>query len=120
MKYALLFGSVLFSAFAQVMMKIGVDHARSGAAESATWLGGSLAALLDWRVLLGLAAYGAAAVFWLGALARFPLSFAYPFVALGFVLTLFASAAILGEPVNATRVAGTLVIAFGAYLVGQS
>ena len=44
-----------------------------------------------WQLLLGLAAFGASAVFWLLALSSVPLSTAYPMVSLSYVFILLFS-----------------------------
>ncbi len=121
MKYGwFLAGSVIFSALAQVLLKAGVNRATPLADVRVPWLATLLGMLASPMVVVGLLAYGAAAVLWLGALSRFPLSYAYPFVAFGFVLTMLASVLTLGETLNLSRVLGTLMIAGGAYLVGRS
>ncbi|MSP68551.1 MAG: hypothetical protein EXQ96_10810, partial [Alphaproteobacteria bacterium] len=71
-------------------------------------------------VFTGLALYGFAAGFWLFVLARIDVSVAYPFVGIGFLLTMAFGALFLGESINATRLVGTLLVAGGVYLVAQS
>lgn len=71
-------------------------------------------------ILIGLALYGLSALVWLFVLARAPLSLAYPFVGLGFILTMASGAWILGESVSTGRIVGTLLIAAGCVLVARS
>lgn len=71
-------------------------------------------------VIGGLALYAIGAVVWLFVLARVDLSLAYPFVGLGFIVTLVLSHLLLGEAVAVTRIAGTLMIAVGCVLVAHS
>jgi multidrug transporter EmrE-like cation transporter len=110
--------SVSMSAMAQVCLKLGSGHAR--ATEQAS-TGGALAAMLTspW-VIAGLALYGLGAIVWLFVLSRAPLSLAYPFVGLGFIMTMAIGAFVLGEHITTTRVAGTLLIALGCVVVAQS
>jgi drug/metabolite transporter (DMT)-like permease len=84
-------------------------------------VGGEMAGMLQSPlVLAGLGLYGIGAVLWLFVLARAPLSLAYPFVGLGFILTMLAGALYLGENVTPMRIAGTLLIAFGCVMVARS
>ena len=53
-------------------------------------------------------------------LARLPLSAAYPFVGVGFILTMVLGVVLLGETLNVTRVAGTVMIALGCVCVSRS
>ena len=64
--------------------------------------------------------YALGAVVWLLVLARLPLSAAYPFVGLGFVLTMAIGLFALGEQLTPGRIAGTILIAAGCVLVARS
>ena len=110
--------SVALSAGAQLLLKIGTRLPEGAAARGpAAELGGLLSSPL---VLAGLATYGFGAILWLFVLARAPLSLAYPFVGLGFILTMLAGLLVLGEHLSAARVVGTLMIAGGCVLVARS
>jgi drug/metabolite transporter (DMT)-like permease len=76
--------------------------------------------LMSPMVILGLALYGVGALLWLFVLGRVPLSMAYPFVGLGFILTMLAGALVLGEHVTPLRIGGTLMIALGCVFVARS
>ncbi len=107
--------SVSMSAVAQLLLKTGVGRVRAdGAVEAGR---GFLAS--PW-VIGGLALYGVGAFVWLYVLARVPLSVAYPFVGLGFVLTMLFGVMVLGEGWSVPRVAGTLLIALGCVCVARS
>jgi multidrug transporter EmrE-like cation transporter len=110
--------SVLLSAAAQVMLKLGVrGAAASTEGAPATFL---LNAALNPAVVCGVSMHIAALVIWLLALRQADVSYAYPFIALGFVLVLLMSALWLNEPVNAWRVAGVALIAGGILMVSRS
>lgn len=115
----LILASVGLSALAQVLLKAGTAASRDAATAAAGTVFSSYQAMLSSPMTLaGLAAYAASALLWLRVLTAVPLSQAYPFVALGFVLTTAAGIVIFGEPVVATRVAGTVLILAGVLLVG--
>ena len=112
---ALLLFAVVSAATGQVMLKHGMQIASARAADA----GGSLAlraATSPW-VLLGLVVFGVAAVAWLAALARVPLSVAYPFNALGYIVILTASVVLLHERANVLTWVGSLMVVSGLLIV---
>ena len=112
---ALLLFAVAAAAAGQVMLKHGMQVASARAAQS----GGSLAlraATSPW-VLLGLVVFGVSAVAWLAALSRVPLSVAYPFNALGYLVILTASIVVLHERANLLTWAGTFLVVSGLLIV---
>lgn len=114
----LILASVGLSALAQLALKLGTGQL---AAQRASGAGRELFALATSPlVITGLALYGFGAVLWLFVLGRAQLSLAYPFVGLGFILTMFAGALVLHEPVGPARVAGTLLIVVGCVLVART
>jgi len=66
---------------------------------------------------LGAAITGLGTLSWFVVLSRAELSYATPLAGIGIVLVMISSAVILGEPVGAMRVVGTLIIACGVWLV---
>lgn len=112
---ALLLFAVVSAATGQVMLKHGMQVASARAADA----GGSLAlraATSPW-VLLGLVVFGVSAVAWLAALARVPLSVAYPFNALGYIVILTASVILLHERANVLTWVGSLMVVSGLLIV---
>jgi multidrug transporter EmrE-like cation transporter len=112
---ALLLFAVVSAATGQLMLKHGMQIASARAADS----GGSLvlrAATSPW-VLLGLVVFGVSAVAWLAALARVPLSVAYPFNALGYIVILTASVVLLHERANVLTWVGSLMVVSGLLIV---
>jgi len=115
----LLITSISLSSLAQVILKLGAGS--PSATVAADGMGPKLLSLLmSPLVAAGLAMYGLSAVVWILVLSKVDLSLAYPFVGLGFVLTMAISALFLGEQVNAARLLGTFIIAVGAVLVAKS
>ena len=71
-------------------------------------------------VLLGLMLYGCGALAWIAVLRRMDLSYAYPFLALNFVLITLVSRFFLGETVPLMRWAGIGIICVGILVVARS
>ena len=118
---ALILASVSLSALAQLVLKLGMSGERvQRVLAGDSLVSGLMTVATDGRVLLGLFMYGVGAVMWLWVLARVDLSFAYPFVGLGFILTMVFGYAFLAETMSIARVAGTLLIVAGVVLVSRS
>lgn len=116
--FLLILLSVSLSALAQWVLKLGVGAA---GASRGNGVAGELAGLAQSPLVYGgLGLYGLGALTWLFVLARAPLSFAYPFVGLGFILTMLLGALVLQEDVGLLRLAGTVLIAAGCVLVARS
>ena len=118
--YGIILLSVSITAAAQLVLKTGMT---SPAVQRLVGDGVSLrlaGVFLNPFVFGGLLLYFAAAMLWLLVLAKFEVSFAYPFVALGFVITAVAGWLLFNEPMSLSRVAGTLLICAGVVLVARS
>jgi len=79
-----------------------------------------LNALLSPFVLLGLCLFFISALSWLVVLSRVELSWAYPMVAMGYIITVFLSWLLFKENVSLIRIIGCLTIALGVILISRS
>lgn len=75
--------------------------------------------LLDPAILSGLAAAFLASVVWIGAMKKFDLGFAYPFMSLNFAIAVILGWWLLNEPLTAQRLAGVALIVAGTTLVAR-
>lgn len=71
-------------------------------------------------VFTGFLLYGLSSLIYLWVLSKLSLSFAYPFVALSFVMVMIASWALLGETLPPLRIAGAAFILLGVLTVAAS
>lgn len=71
-------------------------------------------------VLVGSFLYFLSVFFWIYALTKVDLSFAFPFLALSYVLITIAAFAFLGERISLLRWIGVAVICIGVFLVSKS
>lgn len=71
-------------------------------------------------VVVGLGVYVMGTVFWLSALSRVDLSYAYPFASLSYIVMLVASILIFKENITLLRLVGTLVVGLGVLLISRS
>jgi multidrug transporter EmrE-like cation transporter len=118
---ALIIFSVSLSAIAQIVLKTGMT---SSAVANVMKLGSPFEvavqiAISPW-VVGGLGLYFLGALVWLFVLARVEVSVAYPFVGLGFILTMIMGKFVMGDDITVTRMVGTLLVAAGVVLIARS
>ena len=113
--------SVILSVCGQLVLKLGVTRIGATDLGAAGALGQFFArAALSPLVLAGFAMYGLSAVAWLIVLSKLKLSFAYPFLALNFVLITILSRLVLDEPITPARWIGIALICIGVAVIGRS
>ena len=71
-------------------------------------------------VVIGLAIYVGGTVFWLTALSRVDLSYAYPFASLSYVVMLVASWQLFNEDITVLRLLGSLIVCVGVFIISRS
>jgi multidrug transporter EmrE-like cation transporter len=80
----------------------------------------AIAIALNIKVLFGLLIYFASAAVWLFVLARIAVGLAYPFVGLGFVVTMLLAWLIRGEIPSMPQIVGTLTICLGVIVMSRA
>jgi undecaprenyl phosphate-alpha-L-ara4N flippase subunit ArnE len=112
---ALLLFAVGAAACGQLLLK----HGMAAAADRSGNGGPSLpvAAATSPFVWFGLTVFGISALAWMTTLSRVPLSIAYPFNALGFLVVLTASAVLLHERTSVWTWVGTAMVVTGIVVV---
>lgn len=103
----------------QLLFKLaasGLQRLPSPSDAPVEWLAGVLGN--PWFVA-AMAAYGFLSVVWVWLLGFVPLSRAYPFVALAFVLVPVLGHFVFGDPLSPRFLAGTALIAVGLSLVAR-
>ena len=108
--------SVASGVMGQTCLKIGLTQAGGNASSDTLF---SLIGLIlrSPLVLAGLFLYALGAIAWIAVLRRMDLSYAYPFLALNFVLIALVSQAFLGEEIPWIRWAGIGAICAGILLI---
>lgn len=111
----LLIFAILLAATGQLLLKHGMQVATARAHAS----GGSLvlAAATSPMVLGGLAVFAVSAVAWLAVLSKVPLSIAYPFNALSYLIILTGSVVLLHERTNLLTWGGSMLVVSGLIIV---
>ena len=113
--------SVLLSSIAQIVLKEGMSSAAVLlAASQGVNMRTAIAIASNIKVLCGLLIYFASAAVWLFVLARIAVGFAYPFVGLGFVVTMLLAWLVRGEIPSLAQIVGTLTICLGVTLMARA
>lgn len=118
--WALLLGGVALNAAAQLFLKAATraSGVLVGDTGGISWI--AAAHLVKQPPLWGgLACYGVSVFLWVGALSRVPVSIAYPLLSIGYVVNAFAAAALFGEALSATKLAGIGLIVAGVLLLAR-
>lgn len=108
-----IFGCIFLTVYGQLVLKWRVSlHSPmpEGVAEKAWFF---VRLFLDPFVISGFAAAFAASLFWMAAMTKLDVSYAYPFMSLAFILVFLFSVAFFGEAFTAGKVIGLALIATG-------
>ena len=119
--FSLILVSVLLSSIAQIVLKDGMSSLSPQlAGAQGVNMRMAIAIALNLKVLCGLLIYFASAGVWLLVLARIPVGLAYPFVGLGFVVTMLLAWLIRGEIPSVAQIIGTLTICLGVIVMSRA
>jgi drug/metabolite transporter (DMT)-like permease len=120
MNYFIILTSVFLNASAQIFLKKGMmvigkfDFAQTNYFELA------LAVVKNPFLLLGFACYGFSIITWMAALSRTEVSFAYPFLSVGYILVLFFGYYFFNETINFWKIFGVFFILIGVLMIAKS
>nr|MDE6491459.1 4-amino-4-deoxy-L-arabinose transferase [Muribaculaceae bacterium] len=64
--------------------------------------------------------YAMSIVLWLIVLSRVEVSFAYPFLSVGYVVAAIAEFYLFSAPLSANRIAGIVIICIGVFFISRS
>ena len=106
--YLALFSGIAAGTGGQILLKLGSARTSDVAAQ-----------LFDLFTLLGLCAYGAAAILYIVAIKKIPLSLAYPTVSLSYIVVAVVAHYAWGEALGITQFAGIALIVGGILLLHQ-
>jgi multidrug transporter EmrE-like cation transporter len=76
-----------------------------------------IAQLLDWRTILGLGLYGGAAILYIVALRRIPMSVALPFTAISYIAAALIGHYAFHEPITMIHLAAIAMIFTGVIML---
>ena len=118
MLYFYISGTIFFTVFGQIILKWRIGRYGElplGVTNKVVFL---CNVLLDPFVLSGLLSAFIASFFWMAAMTKSDVSFAYPFITAGLtLLTVFAAALFLGEALTPPKFIGIIFIILGVIIM---
>lgn len=119
MSYFYIALTILLTVYGQIVIKWQAAQAGvlpSGFAEKIIFL---LRLVLNPWVLSGFAAAFLASLAWMAAMTKLPLSHAYPFMSISFVLVVILGAVFFSEPLTSLKLIGLVLIVAGVIIGSQ-
>jgi len=111
--FTLLLTAICLTVTGELLLKAGMNQV----GEFSASFSAVFRTFTEWRVLLGFMLIFGGGLFWLGVISRVDFSFAYPLLALSYVVSLFPAHFLLGEHVTLNRIIGACVIVIGVVIV---
>ena len=114
----LILGSVLLNALAQLLIRKGMLSIGSvGIGNFMENIGAMITNLWLWGAML---CYAVSILMWMSVLSKVEVSYAYPFLSVGYIVAAVAGYMLFNENLSATRIAGIVVICIGVILISRS
>ncbi|WP_446899532.1 EamA family transporter [Clostridium sp. LBM24168] len=111
--------SVFLGAMGQVLVKYGAVNLELNF--TLKYLIPSIFGILkNLPVMTGIISYGISFLIWIKVLSKTELSYAYPMVSLGYIITMIFSYFVFKENISFIRILGMLFIIVGVVLISQS
>jgi len=117
--HGFILSTVLFTVYSQLIMRWQVSAAGPLPVDTSEKIGYIINLLLNPWVLSGIVSTFLAGVFWLLAMTKFEISYAYPFVSLNYILVLAAGFVLFNESINAPKLAGSALVVLGIVVIAR-
>ena len=120
MGYIYIFGTIFFTVFGQIVLKWRMNSIGSlpeGGSEKIIFL---MKLLIDPWIFSGYFSAFIASFFWMAAMTKFDISYAYPFMSSAFVIVFILSVFFFQEVVTVSKVIGLLLIVSGIIVTSRS
>src|SRR5215467_12837122 len=108
--YLLLLIAISLTVSGEVLLKLGMNQVRAEVGAFAPNWPVLARTFTEWRVVIGFALIFSGALFWLGVISRADFSFAYPLLALSYVVAMLPARFILHEDVTLNRILGAVIV----------
>jgi drug/metabolite transporter (DMT)-like permease len=115
--YILLLIAIGLTVSGEVLLKLGMNQVRADVGAFSPSLPVLIRTFTDWRVVIGFGLIFSGALFWLGVISRADFSFAYPLLALSYVVAMIPARFILHEDVTFNRILGAIIVVVGAIVI---
>lgn len=113
MGYIFIAGTIIFTVYGQLILKWRISKYGALPEDISEKFLFLAKLFLDPFIFSGFTSAFIASIFWMAAMTKFEISFAYPFMSLSFILVLFLSTYFLGEVMTLGKTIGLLLIVAG-------
>ena len=120
MGYLYIAGTVLFTVYGQLVLKWRIVNYGAMPEDFGSKLVFLFKLLFDPYIFSGFAAAFVASFFWMAAMTKFELSYAYPFMSGAFVLVFILSVLFFNEVVTWQKILGLTFIVIGIIITSKS
>ena len=120
MLYFYIFGTIAFTVYGQLILKWRIARYGTLPQDFNEKLVFLLKLLLDPFILSGFFAAFIASLFWMAAMTKTDVSYAYPFMSLSFVLVFILAVVLFNEPYTVHKLLGLGLIICGIIVTSQS
>lgn len=115
--FLLMFSSVFLCSLAQLLVKKGMSVLGIYFFSLSQLVSLAISVFTNIYLFLGMCCYGISVLLWMIVLSRVPVSVAYPFSSIGFIITMIFSYFLFNEMITVNKVMGMGLICLGVYLV---
>jgi multidrug transporter EmrE-like cation transporter len=115
----IILGSIMLSSTAHVLLKKGAMSSSEMTLSGQSLLMNVWVVATNPWVIAGMCLHVSALAVWMWALSRVDISFAYPFLAVGYVFVSLMAWQWLGESITVTRVLGMAIIVVGIIVLSR-
>ena len=116
MNFLYILGTILFTVYGQLILKWRIAEYGALPEQIGDRVKFLLSLLADYYIFSGFIAAFIASLCWMAAMTKFPLSYAYPFMSLAFVMVLILSNLFFKEPITLGKSIGMGFIILGIIL----
>lgn len=113
----LILTGVLLNAAAQLVLKKGMSQIGAIQVDMHSILTMVLKVSMNLYVWTGLIFYVISFIVWLMVLSRVEVSYAYPFLSIGYIIAAFVGYFYFGESMTLSKIGGIIVICLGVFLL---
>ena len=115
--YILLLIAIGLTVSGEVLLKLGMNEVRQAVGAFSPSVPVLVRTFTEWRVVVGFALIFSGALFWLGVISRADFSFAYPLLALSYIVAMIPARFVLHEDITLNRILGAIIVVFGAIVI---
>lgn len=120
MGYFYIFGTIFFTVYGQIVIKWRISKSHSLPELFFQKIIFLVKLLFDPWIFSGFLSAFIASLFWMAAMTKFDISYAYPFMSSAFVLVFLLSVVFFNEPITWQKIIGLFFIVSGIIITSRS